>query len=302
MKKKRIINVLIVVILVALLSVCIGLIFGMGTYSAKAEETSIEVPQDSADESEAPVFTEKTYRYAHSETKYVLITLTSDTECTIEMFDGENTGSRKIMTTYKQTGGELTVYYMGDVLGRFIINADNTLTEAEETPAPDPEFDLDAFLAWVQKYADQAGIGSEYAKAVEAIKAAASEKQVTISTVASVAQLAVFVIYLIYTNVKNGKLKKQLKEVSEKLDLQLKGTNGLIDESNHNGQTGEDTKKDVEALKKALANFTKAFMQFADRTNIGAASKEAIKHDLNAAIREIDGETKEKADEEDQAL
>ncbi|MFQ7077351.1 MAG: hypothetical protein ACLRSW_05110 [Christensenellaceae bacterium] len=40
----------------------------------------------------------------------------------------------------------------------------------EETPAPDPEFDLDAFLAWVQKYADQAGIGSEYAKAVEAIK------------------------------------------------------------------------------------------------------------------------------------
>lgn len=231
MKKKRIINVLIVVILVALLSVCIGLIFGAGTYSAKAEETSIEVPQDSANEA---------------------------------------------------TSGDSSV--------------------VEETPAPDPEFDLDAFLAWVQKYADQAGIGSEYAKAVEAIKAAASEKQVTISTVASVAQLLVFVVYLVYTNVKNGKLKKQLKEVSEKLDLQLKGTNGLIDESNHNGQTGEDTKKDVEALKKALANFTKAFMQFADRTNIGAASKEAIKHDLNAAIREIDGETKEKSDEEDQAL
>ena len=222
---------MIVVILVALLSVCIGLIFGTGTYSAKAEETSIEAPQDSSDED------------------------TSDDSETVE-----------------------------------------------ETPAPDPEFDLDAFLAWVQKYADQAGIGSEYAKAVEAIKAAASEKQGTISTVASVAQLVVFVVYLIYTNVKNGKLKKQLKEVSEKLDLQLKGTNGLIDESNHNGQTGEDTKKDVEALKKALANFTKAFMQFADRTNIGAASKEAIKHDLNAAIREIDGETKERADEEDQAL
>ena len=66
MKKKRIINVLIVVILVVLLSVCIGLIFGTGTYSAAAEETSIEVPQDSANESEAPVFTEKTYRYAHS--------------------------------------------------------------------------------------------------------------------------------------------------------------------------------------------------------------------------------------------
>ena len=110
------------------------------------------------------------------------------------------------------------------------------------------------------------------------------------------------VVYLIYTNVKNGKLKKQLKEVSEKLDLQLKGTNGLIDESNHNGQTGDSTKKDVEALTKAMVFHAKAFMQFIDRTNIGAASKEAIKHDLNAAIREIDGETKEKSDEEDQAL
>lgn len=137
--KKRWKDILIVVILVALLSVCIGLIFGTGTYSAAAEETSIEAPQDSADESEAPVFTEKTYRYAHSKTEYVLITLTSDTECTIEMFDGENTGSRKITTTYKQTGGELTVYYMGDVLGRFIINADNTLTEAEETLDSVPE-------------------------------------------------------------------------------------------------------------------------------------------------------------------
>lgn len=234
MKKKRIINVLIVAVLIAFLGMCLGLIFGFRSgdaMTAAAEETSIEAPQDSADGA------------------------TSD--------DSET---------------------------------------SEETPAPDPEFDLDAFLAWVQKYADQAGIGSEYAKAVEAIKAAASEKQVTISTVASVAQLAVFVVYLIYTNVKNGRLKKQLKEVSEKLDLQLKGTNGLIDESNHNGQTGEDTRKDVEAMKKAFGNFTKAFMQFADRTNIGAASKEAIKHDLNAAIREIDGETKEKADEEDQAL
>lgn len=302
MKKKRIINVLIVVILVALLSVCIGLIFGTGTYSAAAEETSIEAPQDSADESEAPVFTEKTYRYAHSETEYVLITLTSDTECTIEMFDGENIGSRKITTTYKQTGGELTVYYIGDVLGRFIINADNTLTEVEETPAPDPEFDLDAFLAWVQKYADQAGIGSEYAKAVEAIKAAASEKQVTISTVASVAQLAVFVVYLIYTNVKNGKLKKQLKEVSEKLDLQLKGTNGLIDESNANGETGQSTKKEVEALTKAFAHLLTGFTALTDRFNIGAESKEAVKREFNRAAREIDGETKEKSDEEDQAL
>jgi len=143
--------VLIVVILVALLSVCIGLVFGTSTYSAAAEETSIEPSQDSTDEA------------------------TSDDSSVVE-----------------------------------------------ETPSPEPEFDLDAFLAWVQKYADQAGIGSEYAKAVEAIKAAASEKQVTISAVASVVQLLVFVVYLIYTNVKNGKLKKQLKEVPRSWIYSLK--------------------------------------------------------------------------------
>ena len=162
---------------------------------------------------------------------------------------------------------------------------------------------MDAFLEWVQKYADEAGIGDEYAAAVEAIKTAASEKQVTINTIASVAQLAVFIVYLIYTNVKNGRLKKQLAEVSEKLDKQIKGTNGLIDESNANGQTGQSTKKDVEAIKKATAYYTKAFMQFMERFNIGAESKETIKHELNKAIQETEGEpVKEKADnEEDKA-
>lgn len=47
--KKRWKDILIVVILVALLSVCIGLIFSPSTYSANAEEMSVEAPQDSAD-------------------------------------------------------------------------------------------------------------------------------------------------------------------------------------------------------------------------------------------------------------
>ena len=235
MKKKRVWNVLIVAVLIAFLGVCLGLIFGFRSadvMTAKAEETSIESPQDSA---ESPV--------------------TSETD---------------------KTG---------------------------ETPEEDIGFDLDAFLEWVQKYADEAGIGDEYAKAVEAIKAAASEKQVTISTVASVAQLVVFLVYLIYTNVRNGKLKKQLKEVSEKLDLQLKGTNGLIDESNANGETGQSTKQEVEALTKAFLHLLTGFTVLTDRFNIGAESKEAVKREFNRAAREIDGEgKKEKADEENQAL
>lgn len=222
-------TIIIIAVLVAFLAVCIGFIFGSNTYSARAEETSSEAPQDSTD-----------------------------------------------------------------------LPASDETSEDEETPDEDIGFDLDAFLEWVQKYADEAGIGDEYAAAVEAIKTAASEKQVTINTIASVAQLAVFIVYLIYTNVKNGRLKKQLAEVSEKLDKQIKGTNGLIDESNANGQTGQSTKKDVEAIKKATACYTKAFMQFMERFNIGAESKETIKHELNKAIQETEGEpVKEKADDEE---
>ena len=236
MKKKRVLNVLIIVVLVAFLAVCAGFIFGGNTYAARAEEVSAEESAEAAQDS-------------------------ADSSVT-----GETSGDG-------------------------------------ETGEEDIGFDLDAFLEWVQKYADEAGIGDEYAKAVEAIKAAASEKQVTISTVASVAQLIVFVVYLIYTNVKNGKLKKQLKEVSEKLDLQLKGTNGLIDESNHNGQTGDSTKKEVEALTKAFVHLLTGFTALTDRFNIGAESKEAVKREFNRAAREIDGEgKKEKADEENQAL
>ena len=113
----------------------------------------------------------------------------------------------------------------------------------------DVQFDLDAFLAYVQKYADQAGIGDDYAKAVEAIKTAASKKQVTLSTIACVAEFVAFFVFIIYSKHKNGSLKKSMIELSEKLDLQVKGTNGLIDGSNANGQTATETKQEVGEMK-----------------------------------------------------
>ena len=178
----------------------------------------------------------------------------------------------------------------------------NDLPDSSDNAA---DFDLDDFLAFVQKYADEAGIGNEYKKAVEAIKTAASRKQVTLSTVASVVQLAVFVVYLISTNVRNGRLKKQLKELSEKLDAQIKGTNGLIDESNANGVTGQTTKKAVEQVRKDVRGIEKAieclltgFTILTDRFNIGAESKETIKREFNRAAREIEHAAKEQTDEE----
>lgn len=176
----------------------------------------------------------------------------------------------------------------------------------------DVQFDLEAFLAYVQKYADQAGIGDDYAKAVEAIKTAASKKQVTLSTIACVAEFVVFFVFIIYSKHKNGSLKKSMIELSEKLDLQVKGTNGLIDGSNANGQTATETKQevgemknDIKALKSGLAYLLSGLSSFVERFNIGAASKENVKREFNRAVKEIDGEPtetiKEKADDEDKA-
>ena len=165
----------------------------------------------------------------------------------------------------------------------------------EETPEEENEseksFDLDAFLAFVQTYANEAGVGDEYAKAVEAIKTAASKKQVTLSTIASVAMLVVVSVYIVYTRAKNAKLNKLLLEVSKTLDAQVKGTNGLIDESNANNATGAETKKEVAEIKKAMAYLLTGLTAFADRFNIGAASKESVKREFNRAAQAIDGDT-----------
>lgn len=174
----------------------------------------------------------------------------------------------------------------------------------DQTENGDKKATLEAFLEFMQKTADEAGIGDEYRKAVEAIKTAASEKQVTISTVASVAQLAVFVVYLIYLNAKNGRLKRQMVELSEKLDKQLKGTNGLIDESNANGATVDETKKDVESLKRSMNYLLNGLATFVERFNIGAASKESVRKQFNKAANEVDGVIEQKevtANEENKA-
>lgn len=202
---------------------------------------------------------------------------------------------------------------------------DGETAQDKETPAEDKEtqesgkesektekeidFDIDAFLAYVQKYADEAGIGDDYAKAVEAIKTAASEKQVTISTIASVAEFGIFLVFILYSRHKNGALKKSMIELSEKLDAQLKGTNGLIDESNANGQTAGETKKqvddlasDMKSLKIGFSYLLSGLSSFVERFNIGAASKETVKREFNRAVKHIDGETdKENAENENQA-
>ena len=169
-------------------------------------------------------------------------------------------------------------------------------SDTEEKPVPD--YDLDDFLAWVQGYADAAGLGSEFAAAVEAIKTAVSEKQFTISTIISVGVLLTVIVLLIKRILSDKKTARLVAEISEQLKAQTEGTNGLIDESNANGKAVTETKDKADRTADALGHIVKGLSTLAARTNIGAAYKEQIQTEFNAAEKSLGGA----ADESDKTL
>lgn len=168
-------------------------------------------------------------------------------------------------------------------------------SDTEEKPSPD--YDLDDFLAWVQEYADAAGLGNEFAAAVEAIKTAVSEKQFTISTIISVGVLLTVIVLLIKRILSDKKTARLVAEISEQLKAQTEGTNGLIDESNANGKAVSQTKDKADRTADALVHIVKGLSTLANRTNIGAAYKEQIQTEFNAAEKSLGGA----ADESNQA-
>lgn len=176
-------------------------------------------------------------------------------------------------------------------------SANDSVTEPPVDDTETPEYDLDDFLAWVQGYADKAGLGDEFEKAVEAIKTAASERQVTIQTLISVGELAVIVVLIIVENLRKKKIVAELNDMSKRLKAQTEGTNGLIDESNANGKAVAETKEKTDALTASLKHLTKGLSVLANRTNIGAAYKEQIQTEFNAAEKSLGGA----ADESDKA-
>lgn len=182
------------------------------------------------------------------------------------------------------------------------VRAENT-AEIEETPAVkegtegNKTIDIDAFLEALKPYADKAGIGNEYKKAVEAIKTAASKKQVTISTFASCAVVVVLVVFIIWKNTKDGQMKRQLVQIAHRLDEQVKGTNALIDDANAQNKTNTKAEAEIRQLKKGVAHLAKMFSLFTERVNLGASTKEEIRQESLTAQKvvnaEVDGEKAE---------
>lgn len=187
---------------------------------------------------------------------------------------------------------------LNDEISSDTVTDEETLepTEKEEITADDTTFE--DFLAWAGEQAEQYGYGDEFKAATEALKVAATTKQVTLSTVAS-AVLAVLVLVVVISNkIKEGKFKQAIVELSEKLDNQVDGTNALITGTNAGNKTGEKTEKEVEkanaeiaSLKKTLSLFINAFMRFTDGVKMQTSKKEEVQTSLLNALKEVEGGT-----------
>ena len=178
----------------------------------------------------------------------------------------------------------------------------------------DEETTFEDFLTWAQKEAEKYGYGDEYTAAMEAIKAAATQKQVTLSTIASAALAITVLVLLVYYKCKDKKFKDAIIAINDKLDgkldTQRDGLNSLIDGENallegknqmldcetKNGQKTEELKTEVQAIKKGFSAFISAFLRFTDGVKLGDNKKTEVQTNCLNALKEIDGEVR--ADED----
>lgn len=187
----------------------------------------------------------------------------------------------------------------------------NNSASVEETPKTDGkdentgdiEHGFQDFLSWVEQEANRYGYGDEYASALEAIKAAATEKQVTISTVASFLLMAATIAYTIYNKIKDKKFKDNIAELSTGLNKQLEKLNELVNGTNTNTKTGGEIKEEEKALKEettkiknALESLINGFMHFTSAIRMSNVNKEEVRRDCIKALNCIDGEVKPNED------
>lgn len=173
------------------------------------------------------------------------------------------------------------------------------LPETSETPEEKVDTTFEDFLAWAQKEADRYGYGEDFAGAIEAIKAAASQKQVTLSTLASAALALVIVAYIVVKHFKEKGYKNAItrlvKTFDGKIDNAIKGTNALIDGENAiiedgtaNGKTVKETQDDVQSLKRCMTAFISAFLRFTDGVKLGDNKKTEVQSNLLSALKELE--------------
>ena len=175
----------------------------------------------------------------------------------------------------------------------------NTENNVEKNDQKNVETTFEGFLEWSKKEAEKYGYGDEYAAAIETIKAAASQEQVTISTIASLAVSALVFVYIIYNKVKDKKFRDSIADLSKNLDKQLEKiidkANDLVNGTNANSQNEEIIQEKTEELKEivsqekqAIEGLINGFMHFTDGVKLKDGKKAEVQKDLLNALNTID--------------
>lgn len=182
--------------------------------------------------------------------------------------------------------------------------------EPVETPTEeaveDTNHTFDDFLAWVQTEADKYGYGEDFAGAIEAITAAATQEQVTLSTIGSLLMMVAVIAYTIYKKVTDSKFKTEVSNLSKSLSNQFEKLKELVDGTNSNTKTeeeisakSEEIKKDEEKIKNALSQLISAFMHFSSHVGMQETHKLEVQRDCMNALQCIDGDKEVNANDGD---
>lgn len=170
-------------------------------------------------------------------------------------------------------------------------------TDKSEENTEDLGHTFDDFLAWAEQEANRYGYGDEYASALEAIKTAATQEQVTISTIGSFLLMAAIIAYTIYKKVTDKKFKDDVSDLSKSLNAQFEKLKELVDGTNNNTKTEEEIKAEEQALKEetakvknALENLINGFMHFSSHVGMKDEYKAEVQRDCAKALKSIDGE------------
>lgn len=164
---------------------------------------------------------------------------------------------------------------------------------------------LDDILELAGSLAEEAGVGTEWEKAVENLKTAATTKQVTLSTIASAALFVAVVVYILYKKVTDKKFRQLVAELVSQYKEQVGKLNELVDGTNTNSKTEEEIKQEEAELKAQMAKTTEAlacliggFMHFTEGVALKDGKKAEVHRDCMNALKKIDGEVQ--ADENNQ--
>jgi hypothetical protein len=290
--------------------VSIALVFGISvapiTVSANEDAVSAVYSEESAKKEELATVS---YLYNEGEGHLIVVDIHDGNSALMRMIERHGDGSTEIArlnATYTIDNGILSISAMEGAVDRsFFINNDYTLTPLDDGGESDEkenentgvETTFEDFLEWSKKEAERYGYGNEYDAAIEAVKTAATQKQVTLSTIASTGLAIAVIALIVVQKVKEKNLKKAIIEVASSLEKQREGTNNLITGANDMAKTETETntetkkaKEEILHLERSFSSFLSAFLRFTDGVKMSENKKTEVQTNCLNALKELNGE------------